>query len=123
MFPGLTLLHVVRKNVGMHPSSLYKKIGVTIRERRRQLGLTQEDLSSQLGISRASLANVETGRQRVLVHLIYDLAEKLDTNVETLLPAAEENKELKILDDLRFSENVSLAARQQIVSLLCEDGK
>ncbi|MDE2822416.1 MAG: helix-turn-helix transcriptional regulator, partial [Chloroflexota bacterium] len=38
---------------------LYKRLGQTIRERRRGLGLTQERLSKQLGISRSSLSNVE----------------------------------------------------------------
>ena len=107
----------------MSAPSLYKRLGTIIKERRRQLGFTQEHLSSQLGISRASLANVETGRQRVLVHQLYQLAEKLDVEVVALLPDPEEVKELRSLDDLPFSENVSLEQRQQLARLLQEDGK
>lgn len=100
---------------------LYKRLGTIIKERRRQLGLTQEHLSKQLGISRASLANVETGRQRVLVHQLYRLAEKLDVNVTTLLPDPEENDELRNLDGLIFSEDLSLEQRRQIARLLQGD--
>lgn len=105
----------------MNPPLLYKRLGAIIKERRRQLGFTQEYLSSQLGLSRASLANVETGRQRILVHQLYRLAEELDVEVAALLPDPEETKKLQILDDLRFSENVTLAQRQQIARLLQED--
>ena len=97
---------------------LYKRLGTIIKERRRQLGLTQEYLSNQLGISRASLANVETGRQRVLVHQLYQLAEKLDLEVTALLPDLEKTKELQNLDGLYFSENVSVEQREQIARLL-----
>ena len=100
---------------------LYRRLGTIIKERRHQLGLTQKHLSNQLGISRASLANVETGRQRVLVHQLYHFAEKLDVNVTTLLPDTDESEELGNLDDLFFSENLSLEQRRQIARLLRED--
>ena len=100
------------------PSLLYERLGAIIKKHRRRLGLTQEHLSSQLGISRAALANVETGRQRVLVHQLYSLAEQLDIKVSALLPASEENKTFRVLDGLPFSENVSLAQGQQIARLL-----
>ena len=103
------------------PQLLYKRLGTIIKERRRQLGLTQEHLSAQLGISRASLANVETGRQRVLVHQLYQFAEKLDVNVTALLPDPEESEELRNLDRLFFSENLSLEQRRQIARLLRGD--
>ena len=79
------------------PSLLYERLGAIIRKHRRRLGLTQEHLSSQLGISRAALSNVETGRQRVLVHQLYSLAEQLDIKVSALLPASEENKTFRVL--------------------------
>ena len=102
----------------MDVSSIYKRLGPLIREHRQQLGLTQEQLSSQLGISRASLANMETGRQRLLLHQLYGLADKLDIKVEALLPELEENKELRTFDGLFFSEDISLKQQQQIVDLL-----
>jgi transcriptional regulator with XRE-family HTH domain len=65
---------------------IYKTIGGIIRQRRRRLELPQTKLAAQLGISRATLANIETGRQRVLVHHLYALAEALDMKPTDLLP-------------------------------------
>ena len=97
---------------------LYKRLGTIIKERRRQIGLTQEQLSRQLEVSRASLANIETGRQKVLVHQLYRLADKLDIEVTALLPEPEEIEDLEALGDLPVSENVSLEQKRQIVRLL-----
>lgn len=50
--------------------------------------LTQDLLARRLGISRASLANIETGRQSILVHQLYGFAEALDLSPsDFLLPA------------------------------------
>ena len=87
---------------------LYKYLGVTIKNRRKKLRLTQEQLASHLGISRASIANMEIGRQKILIHHLYRLAEKLDTKVTTLLPEPEEFDGQSSLDDLRFSEYLNL---------------
>jgi transcriptional regulator with XRE-family HTH domain len=73
----------------MNPPPVYSIIGSRIRTRRRQLKLTQERLSRQLGISRASLANIETGRQQILVHQIYNLAAQLELDITDLLPPAD----------------------------------
>ena len=89
-----------------------------LRFKRRALGLTQQQLANQLGISRASLANVETGRQRILVHQLYELADQLSVNVSDLLPGSTEAEALQTLDDLLFSENVTVQQRQQIATLL-----
>lgn len=109
---------VVPDTQTMNVPSLYRRIGTTIKGRRQQLGLTQQQLATVLGISRASLANIETGRQRLLVHQLYRLADKLDLQPEDLLPKPEEMKELEILDDILFSENVTLEERRQIIQLL-----
>ena len=89
-----------------------------IKEHRRLLGLTQERLATELNVSRASLANIETGRQRVLVHQLYRLAEKLDVKVTDLLPDPEEFEHLQPLDNLSFSQNLTPKQRQQIASFL-----
>jgi transcriptional regulator with XRE-family HTH domain len=63
----------------MNPESIYRHIGEVIRMRRQALRprLTQEALAQRVAISRASLANIETGRQNVLVHQLYALAQAL----------------------------------------------
>lgn len=61
--------------------------GKAIALRRDEIGLTQSDLAELVGLSRASIANIEKGRQNVLLHHVYDLAAALKMNkVGDLLP-------------------------------------
>lgn len=64
---------------------IYQEIGERIAERRKELGWRQDDLAKQMGWSRASIANLETGRQRILLHHTLELADVLDMNVSDLL--------------------------------------
>lgn len=77
-------VHMIGPCMKLEP--IYKTIGGIIRQRRRRLELPQAELARRLGISRATLANIETGRQRVLVHHVYALAEALDIKPSDLLP-------------------------------------
>jgi transcriptional regulator with XRE-family HTH domain len=43
-------------------------------------------LAHQIGLSRTSVTNIESGRQAVLLHQVYDIAKALDTTVDALLP-------------------------------------
>jgi transcriptional regulator with XRE-family HTH domain len=70
----------------MDMSILYRAVGASIRRRRRELDLTQAKLANRLGISRGTLANIETGRQNLLLHQLYRFAAALDMNVHELLP-------------------------------------
>ena len=70
----------------MDTDPIYKLIGAVIKARRKTLELKQETLAGRLGISRGSLANVETGRQSVLVHQLYKFAAALGVTPSDLLP-------------------------------------
>lgn len=61
----------------MRDMELYRRLGRVVAERRRELGLTQSDVAKKLGLSRASLANLENGRQRILVHQLFALVNAL----------------------------------------------
>src|SRR5215475_5333003 len=74
----------------MDTSLLYRTVGTLIRRRRRELDLTQAKLANRLGMSRGALANIETGRQNLLLHQLYRFAAALDMNVHELLPLAKE---------------------------------
>jgi transcriptional regulator with XRE-family HTH domain len=45
-----------------------KAFGGQMRKRREVLGLTQLQLSTRIGLTRGSVANIEAGRQSVLLH-------------------------------------------------------
>lgn len=66
-------------------SPIYAALGARIRARRKKLGMIQMDLSRKLKISRASVANIETGRQRVLLCMVFDIAKALRVRPADLL--------------------------------------
>lgn len=77
---------------GVVRDPIYKYIGSVIKQRRKQLDLKQYKLAARLGISRGSLANIETGRQSILVHQLYKFAEALDFAPNDLLPSVAANR-------------------------------
>jgi transcriptional regulator with XRE-family HTH domain len=66
----------------------YEALGSKIQKNREHRKMTQ----SQLGLSlippstRASIANIESGKQRVLVHTLSQLATALDVDIRKLMP-------------------------------------
>ena len=71
---------------------LYRELGRKIRQARERHGqkLSQDALASRLGISRASVVNIEGGRQRAPLHLLWQIAELLGTDLTKLIPSREE---------------------------------
>lgn len=70
----------------------YRQLGARIRQCRLQRGLTQHDVAGRVvpPVTRASIANLELGQQRVLVHTLVQLAGILDVPAIELLHAAPE---------------------------------
>ncbi len=71
---------------------LYRELGRRIRQARERSGegLSQDALANQLGISRASVVNIEAGRQRAPLHLLWQIAQLLGTDLTSLIPRNEE---------------------------------
>lgn len=46
---------------------VYRQIGAKIEQLRDSLGWTQQDLADKVGLTRGSVANIELGRQRILL--------------------------------------------------------
>lgn len=77
---------IQRDNVS--PEKIYGVFGQRLAEAREACGLTQSELGRRVKLSRASIANIEAGRQRVLLHQLgeFALALNLKSSAE-LLPA------------------------------------
>ena len=69
---------------------LYAEVGRKLRQTRETQGLSQDKLAKQLGISRASVVNIEAGRQRAPLHLLWQFSEALGTDLSLLIPRREE---------------------------------
>lgn len=64
---------------------LYEVIGDRIRAARTRRRMTQADLGKRLNLTRSSVANIEAGRQRVMIHTLFQIADHLEVDIETLL--------------------------------------
>jgi transcriptional regulator with XRE-family HTH domain len=62
----------------INPDKFYSDLGRRLRIARDDLGLTQQQVADQVGLVRASIANIERGRQRLLLHTFVDLCLALD---------------------------------------------
>ena len=100
------------------PEPIYKTLGMIIRGQRRRLEYPQEKLAKQLGISRATLASIETGRQRVLVHQLYAFAEALRLEPSDLLPLVSDSATPRDIANLRIDGDVNPKQREQIAHLI-----
>jgi transcriptional regulator with XRE-family HTH domain len=113
----------------MKPESVYQRIGAIIRSKRRQQEWSQVTLAQRLGISRATLANIETGRQRILVHQLYSLASVLQMKTEELLPpmqsasAGTDWKDLPMPGDLKPQQKEQIARLIDAVDKPFNDGR
>lgn len=74
----------------MNEDLLYHMIGERIRTARQGRAISQEKLAKKLHMSRASIVNIEAGRQRPPVHVLWQIAEELSTEVALLLPSQDE---------------------------------
>jgi DNA-binding XRE family transcriptional regulator len=109
----------------MDIDELYRHIGFKIREARENANLSQAALAKSLDMSRASIVNIEAGRQRAPVHVIWQIADKVGTKISQLIPNQSESKEssnpatldpqiyerlIEVSDDNSFSENALIGA-------------
>jgi transcriptional regulator with XRE-family HTH domain len=97
--------------VNKHP--VYREIGKRIQRWRKAKDMKQQTLAKELGISRGSLANIETGKQSVLVHQIYNFARVLKVKPHDFLP--ESGGELSSAPTMVLSQptNITLSPDQQ----------
>jgi transcriptional regulator with XRE-family HTH domain len=106
----------------MKPEPIYKQIGGIVRALRRRADKPQDALAGQLGISRATLANIETGRQRILVHQLYAIARALNVKLTDLLPPALANGSEPNWTDLSFKGDyegdLNTEQKKQVANLI-----
>lgn len=70
----------------VHEDLLYKELGERLLQRRLDLKLTQAQVADRAQILRTSVANFETAKQRVPLHVLYRLCAALELDVSSVLP-------------------------------------
>jgi transcriptional regulator with XRE-family HTH domain len=74
----------------------YEAVGRRIQSRRAELGISQGNLGRKLNpqMTRASIANIEAGQQRVLAHTLIQLANALEMDLMSLIPPASQVQQI-----------------------------
>ena len=65
---------------------LYHLIGENVKRQRVKVDMTQAQLADAVGVLRTSIANIEAGRQKLPLHLLYKLCIELGVEVVDILP-------------------------------------
>lgn len=83
--------------------SVYAEVGKRVRAVRQELELSQEILARRVGLTRTSVTNIESGSQRVPLHVVYRLAEALGRSAHDLLPEGAGPNRSEPFDDVTDS--------------------
>jgi transcriptional regulator with XRE-family HTH domain len=65
-----------------------KEVGLLLQAMRKRRQMTQEELAAQIGIQRGSYANIEAGRQRIPIDIVWRAAVVLGVSISSLVPEA-----------------------------------
>jgi transcriptional regulator with XRE-family HTH domain len=98
---------------------LYRLIGERVSSARSSTGLSQNKLAKKLGLSRVSVVNIEKGRQRPPVHVLWKIAEALGVEITDLIPALAQiaNTEASVHLDNRTISMIEEAANDDPATL------
>jgi transcriptional regulator with XRE-family HTH domain len=103
----------------MDIASLYKDFGRRLKTARKSAGMTQETLAAQVGLSRASITNIERGRQHIHVHTMFLICYAVGVHPSNLLMDMEPPQK-KEIDKQRLTavglSNDGLAWVQKIIA-------
>lgn len=115
----IDILALAKQTPAMSEEAIYKSFGRAVATRRKKLDLTQAELAGRVGMSRASIANIESGRQNVLLHHAYKLATALEfAKVSDLLPANSKPSPQEDLDMTLSDDTITARGKAQITDLI-----
>jgi len=91
MFVSLTvynfdIMHYYVNDMNVDEQELYRIVGRRLRERREELGLSQNKIADNVGLLRTSITNIESGRQKPPLHVLYSICLALKIEVAEVLP-------------------------------------
>ncbi len=76
--------------------NLYRKLGERIRQQRLSVNMTQEELATTIGMLRTSIVNIEAGRQKPPLHVLYQICRQLGAEPGAMMPALSDVNEVQV---------------------------
>src|SRR5687767_12498705 len=77
--------------------SFYAEVGRLVREERKAKKLTQDQLAEKVSLNRVSITNIESGKQKILLHTLIDIAKALEISPNKLIPKEEGKIDYEII--------------------------
>jgi transcriptional regulator with XRE-family HTH domain len=96
----------------------YEEVGRRLRRARLDAGLTQQELAERVELSRASIANIEAGRQQFPLHTLILFARALQIAADQLLPSEELLGAESVLPESEMIEGLDEESRNWIRRVL-----
>jgi transcriptional regulator with XRE-family HTH domain len=100
----------------MDKSILYKDVGRRIRKAREDRTLTQDALAKRIFLTRASVTNIEKGRQTISLHKFIEICEALHTSISNLLPSIQASQKIDLEKEL--PKNLPKSSKERILSII-----
>lgn len=94
----------------------YKKLGVSIRSKRKKLGLTQEELAEKVNLSPTHISNIETGKTKVSLQALILICNVLNCLIDELLIDSVE--ESRYIYELKFHECLKSCTSSELKIIL-----
>lgn len=102
---------------------IYSIIGTRIREFRNQKDKSQDELARDVGVSRTSIVNIEQGRQRLPIHLLWQIGDVLDVDPGNFIPDIKDLREHpeakkvndKILKAIEYTSRGNTTTRNKLI--------
>lgn len=79
-------------------SKFYLALGNNIKKFRSKRDYSQDDLARFLGMTRTSVVNIEKGRQRPPIHVLFEIAGFLNVAIGDLFPVNDEKEEINFAE-------------------------
>ena len=92
----------------------YEKIGLFIKEKRKELNLTQKELASKLGITDKAISKWERGLGFPDVSLLEDLSTTLNISILELIKGESIDDDIKIETDNYIKETLSITESEHL---------
>ena len=105
---------------------IYNRIGRFIQNEREKRGLSQTALGSRLeqSLTRAAIANIENGKQRILVHTLVSISRVLQIPLSELVPLEESiDSTAPVTDEVKddLLRQLSKAVAKKVLARLIKD--
>ncbi|MBL7789358.1 MAG: helix-turn-helix transcriptional regulator [Chitinophagales bacterium] len=81
---------------------IYVLIGENVRKEREKLGINQVELGNRVKFNRSSISNIEKGKQKTPIHVLYRIAKELQVDVRDFLPSQNEIEQVLSNEDKRL---------------------